>query len=523
MSPAENHPGPPGPFAPGKPEQWIRQYQFILDRTPAMLWTATPDGQLDYVNEWMLHYTGRSAGQLLGAGWLDVVHPADRERVVQEWQRALRERLPSRIELRFRRADGAYLWYHRHVIPYRDAQGDLVRWVGVNTDIEDQKRGEAARQENELLRQTQLRLEAEKEFSGRLLENSTDGILALDAAGNITAWNKTLEVLSGKNRDQVLGKPAGEVLFPAVSRPENEAALPPEPAAPAEGQYVLARAVARALAGNPVTLFEQGIPFARTRGLYEIILKPLPREGDRGTGLLGIVRDVTERVAREEDRLRRELLGQREVLQAVLHAQEAERERIAESLHNGLGQLLFAVRLNLQNYLGRTPETEPATGPLRKADALLKEAIAQSSLISTNLVPSVLRDYGLPAALKDWTDKLSSPTLRIGLRLVGLEDRLAPALELDAFRIVQALLGNVLLQPEAGSVDVLLVRGGNGLSLVVEDNGDGFADDELAALNQGTGMKSVRSRAALLGGRVSLESTPGAGTAVRVFLPFHPD
>jgi PAS domain S-box-containing protein len=482
-----------------------------------MLWTATPDGRLDYVNEWMLHYTGREAGQLLGEGWLDVVHPGDRERVVREWQRTLREGTPSRVELRFRRADGTYRWHQRSVIPYRDGQGNLVKWVGVNTDIEDQIGREAARRENELLRQTQLRLEAEKEFSGRLLENSTDGILALDAEGKVTAWNKTLETLSSTHRARVLGKPAREVLFPDVA--EDEAPLPEVASPDRQGQYDLARAVGKALAGNPVTLLGQELPFGQTARLYEIILQPFPREGNRATGLLGIVRDVTEQVRREEDRLRRELLGQREVLQAVMHAQEAERERIAESLHNGLSQVLFAARLNLQNHLARTPQDDAAAGPLRKADALLKEAIAQSNLISTDLVPAILREYGLPAALKDWTGKLSTPALQIGLRLVGLEPRLTPALELEVFRIVQALLGNVLLQSEAGRVDVLLVGSSNGLSLLVEDNGRGFTEDELAALNQATGMRSVRSRAMLLGGRLSLESTPGAGTAVRVFVP----
>ncbi len=357
MSPAENDHGLP---APGAPEQGLGQYRFILDHTPAMLWTATPDGQLDYVNEWMVHFTGREAGQLLGEGWLDVIHPGDREGVVREWQRALREGTPSRTEVRFRRADGAYLWFLRSVMPYRDGRGTLLRWVGINTDIEEQKGREAAQ---------------------------------------------------------------------------------------------------------------------------------------------------------------RELVGQREVIQAVLHAQEEERERIAESLHNGLGQILFAVRLNLQNYLARIPEDDPGAGPLVKANELLKEAITQSRIISADLVPSILRDHGLAAALGDWTDKLSAPALRIRLRVVGLEARLAPDLELNVFRIVQALLGNVLLRLEASRADVLLIRSGSGLSLLVEDNGKGLTDDELAALNGGTGMRSVHSRAALLGGRVRLESTPGAGTAVRVFLP----
>ncbi len=75
MSPEEN-----------KLEPLILQYRFILDHTPAMLWTATPDGQLDYVNESMVQYTGREAGQLLGEGWYEVVHPEDHDHVAGEWQ-----------------------------------------------------------------------------------------------------------------------------------------------------------------------------------------------------------------------------------------------------------------------------------------------------------------------------------------------------------------------------------------------------------------------------------------------------
>ena len=104
------------------------------------------------------------AKQLLGEGWLAVVHPEDRERVLQEWQRALKEQTSSRIQLRFRRADGQYLWYTRSVIPYQDGQGNLLKWVGINSDIQEQKLKEMALQENELLKQTQQKLLAEKDF-----------------------------------------------------------------------------------------------------------------------------------------------------------------------------------------------------------------------------------------------------------------------------------------------------------------------------------------------------------------------
>ena len=494
-------------------EPSVLQYRFILDHTPAMLWTAALDGQVDYVNEWMVHYTGRPAGQLLGKGWLEVVHPEDRDHVADAWQRALREGTANQQELRFRRADGTYRWHLRKVIPHVDARGNAVKWVGVNTDIHEQKLKEAALRENQELRQTRHRLEAEKEFSQSLLENSTDGILALDAQGNVTAWNKTLEDLSGRRKADLLGKPVGEVLFP------DQAAVPggatPASQAPQE-KSILAGAVQRALQGDPVTLLEQDNPFAVRAGWYEIILKPLLEKNGRVSGVLGIVREVTARMQREEDRLRAELLGQRQTLNAVLYTQEEERQRIAESLHNGLGQLLFATRIHLQTYLAGTGTA--ADEPLAKVDALIKEAIIQSKIISADLVPTTLRDFGLPAALKDWTDKLSTPALRITLHMAGLSERLESSLELNVFRIVQALLGNAL-HSGAGEAQVLLVRNAGGLSLVVEDNGKGFDEHQLQELELGPGLRSVRNRAALLGGKVSLESTPGKGTVARVYLP----
>ncbi len=122
-----------------------------------------------------------------------------------------------------------YQWHLRKVIPHLNAQGNLVKWVGVNTDIQEQKLKEAALRENQELRQTQHRLEAEKEFSERLLENSTDGILSLDAQGNVTVWNKTLEDLSGRRKADVLGKPVRQVSSPTRLPPPMAPRLPASP------------------------------------------------------------------------------------------------------------------------------------------------------------------------------------------------------------------------------------------------------------------------------------------------------
>jgi PAS domain S-box-containing protein len=148
-------------------QQLLDQYRFIMNTTPGMIWTARPDGQLDYVNEWMVRYTGLAAEQLLGEGWLEVVHPQDREMAEQVWRNALKEEVSNRLELRLRRADGTYHWHLRSVIPYRDQTGNVLKWVGINTDIHDQKLKEAALKDNQLLLETGkgfLRKPARKQY-----------------------------------------------------------------------------------------------------------------------------------------------------------------------------------------------------------------------------------------------------------------------------------------------------------------------------------------------------------------------
>lgn len=187
--------------------------------------------------------------------------------------------------------------------------------------------------------------------------------------------------------------------------------------------------------------------------------------------------------------------------------------------------------MRLRRVVGEfTPPAEPyvffppprrvntASGPWPEKKALLKEAITQSPIISTDLVPTVLRDFGLTAALKDWTEKLSTPVLR-HLHDTGLSKRLEPAVELNVFRIVQALLGNVLVHSGASETHVLPARTNYGLSILVEDNGRESGEPEWLALEEGTGLKSARSRAALMNGKVSVESGSVRGALVRVYLP----
>jgi formate hydrogenlyase transcriptional activator len=128
--------------------------QTIIDMVPSFLWTSLPDGSKEYLNKRWYDYTGLSLEEGQGWGWKVVVHPEDLDRLVREWLAILDARKPGELETRIRRYDGVYRWFLIRVVPLLDEQGNVVKWFGSNTDIEDRKLAEEKlRQEERELRQ----------------------------------------------------------------------------------------------------------------------------------------------------------------------------------------------------------------------------------------------------------------------------------------------------------------------------------------------------------------------------------
>ncbi|MBL8944676.1 MAG: PAS domain-containing protein, partial [Myxococcales bacterium] len=119
------------------------RYRFLAESIPQQVWTARHDGSLDYVNTLVCDYSGVPALVLLGAGWLELLHPEDVPEAVARWSRALETGEDYDIEFRLRRWDGAYRWHLCRAIPQRDETGRVLRWFGTNTDIDDHKTMEA--------------------------------------------------------------------------------------------------------------------------------------------------------------------------------------------------------------------------------------------------------------------------------------------------------------------------------------------------------------------------------------------
>ena len=121
------------------------RFRALAQALPNQVWTARPDGLLDWFNQRILEYSGMTAQQLNGIGWGDIVHPDDLGGVAAIWQTSLAAQTPYETEFRIRRHDGVYRWHLVRAVPVDSAQpGEQLRWVGTNTDIDDHKAAQAA-------------------------------------------------------------------------------------------------------------------------------------------------------------------------------------------------------------------------------------------------------------------------------------------------------------------------------------------------------------------------------------------
>jgi PAS domain S-box-containing protein len=117
----------------------------VVDAIPGLIFTALPDGEIDFLNERWLEYTGMSVHEIQGRLWTatDLVHPGDLPRLMESWKSILLSKAGGEVDARFRRHDREYRWFLFRVVPFVDESGKLVRWYGTNTDIDDLKWAEA--------------------------------------------------------------------------------------------------------------------------------------------------------------------------------------------------------------------------------------------------------------------------------------------------------------------------------------------------------------------------------------------
>ncbi|GAB4314614.1 MAG: hypothetical protein Kow00127_05840 [Bacteroidales bacterium] len=253
-------------------------------------------------------------------------------------------------------------------------------------------------------------------------------------------------------------------------------------------------------------------------GKIPVILHCAPlseSENQTEADLIIVGHNITRQVALEKEL---ETARRKKVLIA-LEAQEQERMRFAADLHDGLGQLLTAISYSADLLTEENPDVAKIAATIRKQ---VNEALAETKNLAHNLMPTLLKDFGLIPATEQLVSGLANryKDKTIRFQSFGFEERISPNIEKVLYRVCQEALNNIVKHAEATQVTVQLFRIEKSVVLEIEDNGKGFDTQKTEQNTKGIGLYSMKERVLALNGDFTIHSEKGYGTILLVEIPY---
>ena len=204
---------------------------------------------------------------------------------------------------------------------------------------------------------------------------------------------------------------------------------------------------------------------------------------------------------------------------AVITAEENERKRIAADLHDGVGQIMSAAKMNLSAFENDIPfKDDNQKLAFEKIISLVDESCKEIRSVSHQMMPNALLKTGLASAIREFIDKLDSRIIKVNLHTEGLNERLESNVETVLYRVIQECVNNVIKHSGANILDISLIKDVDGIAATIEDNGKGFNTKDKQKF-EGIGLKNILSRVEFLKGTVDFDSSPGNGTLVAIHVP----
>lgn len=203
-------------------------------------------------------------------------------------------------------------------------------------------------------------------------------------------------------------------------------------------------------------------------------------------------------------------------IQAVFDATEEERQRIAKDLHDGVGQQMSGLKMAWQNISLSIKNSDADNAKrIEELSKILDQAASEVREISHQMMPKVLAEFGLVAAIDQMLDKtLTYSSIKFSFEHYNFEGRINRKIELSLFRISQELLNNVIKHSNASFVSFQLFKNAGQLILIVEDNGKGISNEN----KDGHGLLNIQSRLTTINGKVNYSASEGAGTTATIII-----
>ena len=208
---------------------------------------------------------------------------------------------------------------------------------------------------------------------------------------------------------------------------------------------------------------------------------------------------------------------------AVMEAEEKERQRIAKDLHDGVGQMMSAAKMNLSAFEHDMQFQNPEhRHSFERIISLVDESVKEVRTVSHQMMPNMLLKSGLAKAVAEFLDKIDQRIIKVNLYTEGLNERIEENTEIVLYRVMQECVNNVIKHSAATQLDISLVKDADGVSITIEDNGKGFDKNQLQE-DAGMGLKNMKARIEYLHGTIDFDTAPGKGTLVAIHIPHQPN
>lgn len=223
---------------------------------------------------------------------------------------------------------------------------------------------------------------------------------------------------------------------------------------------------------------------------------------------------------KKEKELQLEIFKQQELsTKAILEAEENERKRIASDLHDGVGQIMSAAKMNLSAMGSEIPFTnEEQKRTFEKVLNLVDEGCKEVRSVSHNMMPNALVKAGLASAVREFINQIDARIIKTDLYTEGLNERIDSNIETVLYRVIQECVNNVIKHAKANHLDISLIKDTDGIAVTIEDNGKGFDSNNKNNFD-GIGLKNIQTRVEYLKGTVEWNSALGKGTLVAIHIP----
>lgn len=454
------------------------RWRSVVATAPDLILIINADGTIRYINRTT---QGFQLANVIGRPAVDFLSPDCRPAFAAALQRVLDTGEVYRVEVAAEGADGSLEWYASRLGPFYE-NNRVVGVTSIATNVTQHKQVQ----------------EATRRLAG-IVQAADDAIISATTDGIITSWNEGAQRLLGYRSEEAIGQSV-------LTLQPHDVSLQP-----AELLHAFQRGE------KLINVETQRLHKTGRRVPVSLTISPLKKDEDTIDGFCAILRDITERKNAEKT-----IQSEQKLLRRLLEIQERERQMLAHDIHDGFVQYIVGAHMILQSG-ERQLESQNVAIPesLTTVGDLLQRAIAEGRRLIGELRPMVIDERGFLEAVRHLiADAKHHFGLEVALTARVDFDRLDPKLEGAMFRIVQEALNNIRRHGQTDRAEVRVVQQDGTVRIEVQDYGVGFEPEAVPA--ERFGLRGIKERARLFGGRAWITSHPGTGTLVVAEMPCIP-